>query len=1011
MGLLDRLRRRALKPDSETNPMPRLTLSFDDDGANFFTTPEDFAVLQRGEGERSAQEQVIVLEQLTEQGEADRMANGYSMTSESVVRLDMDESTILTLPPRFSGQLVPRQVGNTTTDRFEITLSASDNGDVVPLRRDGPTLRIGSDRFLLTPAALAIITAVERHQGLPTTERSESNNVRLIAEIKSAKQAFPEDSSVQFSLGALDRFTVTTPASVGLVITPESDGSLTLEPDLGAEVDADALRRRWHQLQGYDRDGVIRVDNQVVLLEEKQLAGVREVQNVRTIPAHQVAEFTKAPGTFLDADVVNIDVAFGVRVQGVGVIVPQTFTDAEESGIFWFDMDGVTRPTSALATILTTPDQLATAEQAIELARTTGRDVVAVENHLVDIADQAETASALDAARRSIAAANSEQADSNDSDDIPERTSRVQVGIHLTDEAGPAATLQQRAANRGPAVTPDYANLLRTPFPHQREGIEWMAGLIQEALEAEDDDPLRTRGGLLADDMGLGKTFMTLATLGEYGLGRLGHPADRPCLAVLPLALIDTWERELASTLRTSPFDDVVVLQSDRDLGAFRIRGAGKETRTDSSQLDASGMLAEDKIQFALRVGDGHGEGRLDRPRRLVLTTYETLASYQLSLSQVEWGMVVLDEAQNIKNPDSLRSRAARALKSQFMLLATGTPIENSMRDFWTLMDTAQPGLLGTWSEFAEDWVRPMAAAEGTEKESLGRDLRETVGRFMLRRMKEDHLPHLPSKTIYGPTASATRQHRPDLGVAMPRPQQTAYEKVLETFAQASERRAAQSSKSEGRDAALRAVHGLRAVSLHPDAVGDTHITLEADGVRDSGRLVATLAVLDEVRARGEKVIVFVINKKVQRALASWLGQIYGLPIRIVNGETPAATRGAAETRSSIIRNFEDASGFNVIIMSPLAVGVGLTVVGANHAIHLERHWNPAKEAQATDRIYRIGQTRPVHVYLPMSLHPNRTSFDENLDQLLQQKTTLREAIVVPQQLDDSEVAATLGLL
>ncbi|WP_098467802.1 DEAD/DEAH box helicase [Serinibacter salmoneus] len=370
---------------------------------------------------------------------------------------------------------------------------------------------------------------------------------------------------------------------------------------------------------------------------------------------------------------------------------------------------------------------------------------------------------------------------------------------------------------------------------------------------------------------------------------------------------------------------------------------------------------------------------------------------------------MVLDGGARLARP--LRSRAARALKSQFMLLATGTPIENSMRDFWTLMDTAQPGLLGTWGEFAEDWVKPIAAAEGAEKESLGRALRETVGRFMLRRLKEDHLPDLPSKTIYGPTASATRQHRPDLGVAMPPVQQSAYEKVLEAFAQASERRVAQASKDEGRDAALRAVHGLRAVSLHPDAVADTRMAPDVSGMRDSGRLVATVTVLDEVRARGEKAIVFVINKKVQRALASWLGQRYELPIRIVNGETPAASRGAAQTRSSIIRNFETTPGFNVIIMSPLAVGVGLTVVGTNHAIHLERHWNPAKEAQVTDRIYRIGQTRDVHVYLPMSLHPNRTSFDENLDQLLQQKTTLREAIVVPQQLEDSEVAATLGLL
>ncbi|MNW61642.1 hypothetical protein D3C74_397140 [compost metagenome] len=170
----------------------------------------------------------------------------------------------------------------------------------------------------------------------------------------------------------------------------------------------------------------------------------------------------------------------------------------------------------------------------------------------------------------------------------------------------------------------------------------------------------------------------------------------------------------------------------------------------------------------------------------------------------------------------------------------------------------------------------------------------------------------------------------------------------------------------------------------------------------------AAVQVIDEVRAVDEKVIVFVINKKVQARLALWLQERYRLRVRVVNGDTAAV--GAGATRKGIIGEFERSPGFNVIIMSPLAVGVGLTIVGANHAIHLERHWNPAKEAQATDRIYRIGQTRPVHVYLPMALHPDTTSFDLNLDRLLQQKSTLRDAIVVPEAVGEQEVVAALGL-
>ncbi|MET0885090.1 MAG: C-terminal helicase domain-containing protein, partial [Mycetocola sp.] len=131
----------------------------------------------------------------------------------------------------------------------------------------------------------------------------------------------------------------------------------------------------------------------------------------------------------------------------------------------------------------------------------------------------------------------------------------------------------------------------------------------------------------------------------------------------------------------------------------------------------------------------------------------------------------------------------------------------------------------------------------------------------------------------------------------------------------------------------------------------------------------------------------------------------------VVNGQTNAVSARGGSTRRSLIREFEQVEGFNVIIMSPLAVGVGLTVVGANHAIHLERHWNPAKEAQAPDRIYRIGQKKAVHVYLPMAFHPHLQSFDVNLDTLLRQKTDLKDSVIVPEAVSERELMATMGLV
>lgn len=116
-------------------------------------------------------------------------------------------------------------------------------------------------------------------------------------------------------------------------------------------------------------------------------------------------------------------------------------------------------------------------------------------------------------------------------------------------------------------------------------------------------------------------------------------------------------------------------------------------------------------------------------------------------------------------------------------------------------------------------------------------------------------------------------------------------------------------------------------------------------------------------------------------------------------------------TRKRLIQAFEARPGFNVLIMSPIAAGVGLTVVGANHVIHVERHWNPAKEAQATDRVYRIGQTRDVHIHLPILLHPQHDSFDVNLDRLLRNKIILKDAVVTTESVSEQEIAKTLGLL
>ena len=201
---------------------------------------------------------------------------------------------------------------------------------------------------------------------------------------------------------------------------------------------------------------------------------------------------------------------------------------------------------------------------------------------------------------------------------------------------------------------------------------------------------------------------------------------------------------------KTSPFRDIVILQSSAQLRQFRQEGARRE----SVLHHGEDLPPEGQIRYSLKIGSDFGPGRLDMPGRLILTNYDTLRDYQFSLCLVDWGCVIFDEAQEIKNPNTIKSRAAKGLKADFRLAVTGTPVENSLTDFWSLYDTVKPGLLGSFQEFRRTYVTPIKQSQDGEAKdkmrlAIGKQLRQTVGPFMLRRTKEDHLSGLPCKIIH----------------------------------------------------------------------------------------------------------------------------------------------------------------------------------------------------------------------------------------------------------------------
>lgn len=166
------------------------------------------------------------------------------------------------------------------------------------------------------------------------------------------------------------------------------------------------------------------------------------------------------------------------------------------------------------------------------------------------------------------------------------------------------------------------------------------------------------------------------------------------------------------------------------------------------------------------------------------------------------------------------------------------------------------------------------------------------------------------------------------------------------------------------------------------------------------------LSLLEEIEKRGEKVLIFATSKSVQAYISALIRLKFKLNAEIINGETKAISTGKDdETRKGIIDKFQSLPGFGILIMSPVAAGVGLTITGANNVIHLERHWNPAKEAQATDRVYRIGQVKDVNVYIPIAIHPRHKSFDVHLNSLLGNKIDLSNAVVAPDIVEGEELA------
>ena len=408
-------------------------------------------------------------------------------------------------------------------------------------------------------------------------------------------------------------------------------------------------------------------------------------------------------------------------------------------------------------------------------------------------------------------------------------------------------------------------NLNAILFPYQEVGYKWLKFITDESC-----------GCILGDEMGLGKTLQVISLLLQRK-----NTGNGPSLVVAPVSLLENWKREIA---RFAP-----------DLNFLIHHGANRTGRY--SVLESFDVI---------------------------VTAYSTVPSDLSMLSMVSWDLVVLDEAQNIKNPTATRTICVKELTRRAGIAVTGTPFENHILDLWSLLDFAIPGCVGEKGAFARFYSDDIRGAEKIEP---------TLSALMIRRKVADVAKDLPEKVIIPQP------------LAMSDIEAMRYEDARQTIA----------DSFDSSSVTLAILTKLRMYCTHPYIVDSESIG--SDPVLASTKYARFCEILEEIIASNEKVIVFTSYTSMFTIIENDIPHRFGIPVASINGATPV------KERQTIIDSFSQIDGAAMLVLNPRAAGVGLNITAANHVIHYNLEWNPALEDQATARSYRRGQEKTVFIY------------------------------------------------
>lgn len=439
---------------------------------------------------------------------------------------------------------------------------------------------------------------------------------------------------------------------------------------------------------------------------------------------------------------------------------------------------------------------------------------------------------------------------------------------------------------------------------YQERGVNWLHLMKTLGL-----------GACLADDMGLGKTIQIIALLNYTRMQK-----KEQALLVVPASLIGNWVNELE---KFAPSLRYYVCHPSEN----------KDIRED----------------------DALAEGT-----HLIITTYGMLAKYEW-LQQQKWDILILDEAQAIKNPGTKQTKLVKQMKAAFKVAMTGTPIENRLGDLWSLFDFLNRGLLGTAKEFTAFTRKLRESPEGYTR------IRQVVSPFILRRLKTDRsiITDLPEKIEMKTYATLTKK------------QAILYNQLVD------ELQAKLESAEEGiqrKGLILSGLMKFKQICNHPDQ----YLGQQVYDEQDSGKYERLREICETIYEKRERVLIFTQFKEITESLRIFLEPIFQHKGLVLHGETQVSKR------KELVKAFQGKEYVPFMVLSIKAGGVGLNLTAANHVIHFDRWWNPAVENQATDRAFRIGQQKNVIVHKFIT----QGTVEEKIDQIIADKVRLSNDIV-----------------